>query len=101
MELGAKRPGYPPGYGVESERGRTTFAGFRPTTFTFFDLSRGSINAASLTSPFIVKMALKNGPAFTWLTARELAIGLWSNNGYVNSTSRLMYGREVVNEGVG
>ena len=48
---------------------------------------------ASLTSPFHVKMV-------RLLLGVQLAIGLWSNNGY-NSTSRLMYGREVVNQGVG
>ena len=52
-----------------------------------------SLTSRRGTSPFHVKMV-------RLLLGVQLAIGLWSNNGY-NSTSRLMYGREVVNEGVG
>ena len=56
---------------------------------------------------FTVVQSMRASPPFQFhvkvvrlLLGVQLAIGLWSNNGY-NSTSRLMYGREVVNEGVG
>ena len=48
---------------------------------------------ASLTSKFHVKVV-------RLVLGVQLAIGLWSNDGY-DSTSRRIHGREVVNEAVG